>query len=153
MAKKIDWEKVKYLSEKRLSPPEIAKKMNITVGTLYNNKSKWNHLKIKSQEESKKEAANELVENVISDKNILEVKEFYKNTLRDIRKRITGILKEKACEESFRELQVLEKLMKILKEARHIDYTVNDILSYTDLVSLEVAIKKLELESIRLKKR
>jgi len=161
MARKIDWEKVKSLAEKGFTVPEIAKKMKMAAGTLYNNKAKW-----QSKEEEIQEEAGEIVGEVIikepektpihnatTDKEVIEVKEFYKSTLSEIRRRITGILKERACEESFRELQVLEKLIKIVKEARHIDYTVNDILTYKDLATLEVMVKKLELDSLRALKK
>lgn len=161
MAKKTDWNKVRKLAEKGFSVGEIAKKMKMATGTLYNNKSKWQPFK---EMEATKEAA-EIVAEVVSQapastplnnttttREIIEVKEFYKSTLQEIRRKITKILKGAVEEETFRELQILEKLMKIIKEARCIDYTVNDILTYKDLASLEILATRLELDLARMKK-
>jgi len=161
MAKKIDWDKVRKLAEKGFTVPEIAKKMKMATGTLYNNKSKWQPKEKEIQEEAGeivgeviiKEPEKTPIHNTTSSREIIEVKEFYKSTLSEIRKRITGILSERACEESFRELQVLDKLIKIVKEARHIDYTIHDILTYKDLATLEIMVKKLELDSLRALKK
>jgi len=158
MAKKIDWEKAKKLAEKGFNTQEIAKKLKMAVGTLYNNKDKWQPV----EEVEAQEKAGELVGEVLAQapentpinnsttaREVIEVKEFYKDTMRDIRRRIKKLLKGPCDEETFRELQLLEKLVKIVKEAKGVDYEVNDILLYKDVVSLEVMVKKLELDIVK----
>ena len=158
MAKKIDWDKVKKLAEKGFNTQEIAKKLKMAVGTLYNNKDKWQPV----EEVEAQEKAGELVGEVLAQapentpinnsttaREVIEVKEFYKDTMRDIRRRIKKLLKGPCDEETFRELQLLEKLVKIVKEAKGVDYEVNDILLYKDVVSLEVMVKKLELDIVK----
>lgn len=160
MAKKIDWEKVKKLAEKGFTVPEIANKMKMATGTLYNNKDKWYMPPLEIIEA--KEKAGEIVGEVLTNapevtpinnsttaREIIEVKEFYKDTMGEIRERIKKILKGPTDEETFKELQLLEKLVKIVKESRGLDYDVNDILLYKDVVSLEVMVKKLELDTIK----
>jgi transposase len=160
MAKRIDWEKVKKLSEKGYSVPEIAKKLKMAVGTLYNNKDKWEVIPL--EEVEAKEKAGEIIGEVLAQapestpinngttaREIIEVKEFYKDTMGEIRGRIKKILKGPSDEETFKELQLLEKLVKIVKESRVLDYDVNDILLYRDVVSLEIMVKKLELDTIK----
>ena len=160
MAKKkgIDWEKVQKLHQQGFKPTEIAKKLKCSTGTLYNNKDKW-FIEPEEEREERGQLVAEAIQeapiiNATTDKEITEVKEFYKSTLKEIRGKITKILKVKDPEEdTFKELQILEKLIKIIKEARHIDYTVNDILTYKDLATLEVTVKKLELDSLRALKK
>lgn len=165
MAKKsLDWEKVKLLAEKGYTPKEISKKLKIAVGTLYNNKDKWYPFYEREKESHKqsgeiigkaviKNPESMPINNSTSSREIIEVKEFYKNTLTDIRSRISKLLNGRVTEDVFQELQILDKLVKIIKEMRTIDYAVNDILTYKDLATLEVMVKKLELESIKLKMR
>jgi hypothetical protein len=160
MAKRIDWEKVKKLAEKGYTAPEIAKRLKIAVGTLYNNKDKWDPvpLEVIAAEQKAGEIVGEVlaqapevtpINNSTTAREIIEVKEFYKDTMGEIRGRIKKILKGPSDEETFKELQLLEKLVKIVKESRGLDYDVNDILLYKDIVSLEVMVKKLELETIK----
>ena len=160
MAKRIDWEKVKKLADRGYTAPEIAKRLKIAVGTLYNNKDKWQPVQLEEVEAQEK--AGEVVGEVLAQapevtpinnsttaREIIEVKEFYKDTMREIRRKIKGILKVPCEEETFKELQLLEKLMKVVKEARGVDYEVNDILLYKDVISLEVMVKKLELDILK----
>lgn len=160
MAKKVDWEKVGKLAEKGFTAQEISKKLKIAVGTLYNNKSKWEPvpLEVIAAEQKAGEIVGEVlaqapestpINNSTTAREIIEVKEFYKDTMGEIRGRIKKILKGPNDEETFKELQLLEKLVKIVKESRGLDYDVNDILLYKDVVSLEVMLKKLELDSIK----
>jgi predicted oxidoreductase (fatty acid repression mutant protein) len=161
MAKKTDWNKARKLAEKGFSVGEIASKMKMATGTLYNNKSKWQSSK---EIEITEESANIVAEvvsqspsstplnNTTTTREVIEVKEFYKSTLQEIRRRITKILKDSVEEETFREIQILEKLVKIIKEIRYIDYTVNDILTYKDLASLEILATRLELDLTRMKR-
>jgi len=162
--KGVDWEKVRILAEKGYKVGEIAKKLKIAAGTLYNNKDKWysTHGEEKEAQEQSGEIIGEVlikepertpVNSSTSAREIIEVKEFYKNTLSAIRGRISNILESEPDEETFKELQILEKLIRIVKEARYIDYTVNDILTYKDLATMEVMVKKLELDSLRALKK
>ena len=160
MAKRIDWEKVRKLADRGYSPSEIAKRLKMAVGTLYNNRDKWQPVQL--EEVEAQEIAGEIVGKVLAQapevtpinnsttaREIIEVKEFYKDTMGEIRGRIKKILKGPSDEETFKELQLLEKLVKIVKESRGLDYEVNDILLYKDVVSLEVMVKKLELDTIK----
>ncbi len=154
MPKKLDWNKVRKMAEKGFSAKEISESMNIAKGTLYNNKEKW------VPKNTAGMCVAEVVDgnddrvpqnNISSAKEIIEVKEFYKRTLKSIRDKISYLISKELDEDSYYEVQLLEKLVRITKEARQLDYIAHDILTYKDLASLEIMVKKLELEVIRMK--
>lgn len=159
MPKRIDWKKIKILGEKGFSAKEISKEMNIAIGTLYNNKEKWSTISNKKSDagEVVAEALIEKAEatplnNASTLKEVIEVKEFYKSALRKIKDKISSLLSGELDEDSYYQVQLLEKLVKIVKETRQLDYIVHDILTYKDLATLEIMIKKLEMEAIRMTK-
>ncbi|ADO82688.1 hypothetical protein [Ilyobacter polytropus] len=159
MPKIIDWNKVTILASKGFSVKEISNELEIAPGTLYNNKEKWVPADKKFSDKMAGEVVAEVVEgktentplnSASTSKEVIEVKEFYKSTLRAIRDKISEIIKSGLNnEDSFYQVQLLEKLVKILKETRQIDYVAHDILTYKDLASFEIMIKKLELGANR----
>lgn len=161
LPKKIDWIKIKRLSEKGFSVKEISKEMDVAMGTLYNNKERWAIAADKKEnvevgevvaEVLVKKGENTPLNNASTTKEVIEVKEFYKSNLNKIKGRIVVLLSEELDNNSYYQIQLLEKLVKILKETRQLDYIAHDILTYKDLASLEIMVKKLEMEAIRMKK-
>ena len=133
--------------------------MNIAVGNLYKNKEKYSVM------DTQKEKAGQAIGEILVDKpentpinsasttkEVVEVKEFYKSTLKKIKDKITSLLSGELDEDSYYQVQLLEKLVKIIKETRQLDYIAHDILTYKDLASLEIMVKKLEIEAIRMTK-
>lgn len=158
MPKKIDWDKIKALAEKGFSAKEISKEVNIAVGTLYNNKEKWSIISKENSEAGKivaesllKEPEGTPLNNASTHKEVIGVKEFYKSTLKKIKDKILYLLSCDLDEDSYYQVQLLEKLVKIIKETRQLDYIAHDILTYKDLASLEIMVKRLEMEAIRIK--
>ena len=158
MPKVIDWDKVQKMAEKGFSVKEISENMGIAKGTLYNNKSKW------APKLNKESTAciTEVLEgdnsklptnNLSPEKEVLEIKEFYKKTLKKIKERISDVLSREFHDDSHLELQLLDKLVRVTKEARQLDYIIHDILTYKDLATLEIMVKKLEMEVINFRNR
>lgn len=153
MPKKIDWDKIKKMAEKGFSVKEISESIGVAKGTLYNNKSKWSPVLKKESAECITEVlereSNKLPSNnVSSEKEVLEIKEFYKKTLKSIKERISDVLSREFHDDSHLELQLLDKLVRVTKETRRLDYIIYDILTYKDLATLEIMVKKLEMEVI-----
>lgn len=81
-----------------------------------------------------------------TEREILQVKRFYKSQMKIVRTKIKELLGEPYHEETIKEIGLLTKLIELLGKSQKVDWAVYDILEYKDLVAFEIAIKKLETE-------
>lgn len=152
----IDYKKVKTLYQKGLTVKEIAKRMKCKESTLNNNTRKW---KIKEEEipiqeilppdtslSSKLEEGENQVITETTEKEILQVKKFYKIQMKLVRTKIKELLGEPYHEETIKEIGLLTKLIELLGKSQAVDWKVYDILEYKDVLQFEMTLKKIELD-------
>lgn len=156
MAGKIDWEVVRFYKESGLTLVQIAKKLKVSVGTLRNNKKKYTD-DVPTQASSS--ATGEIGMSPIVAKELdveqqqKNIKDFYIKQMGKIRGKIDLLLNSEIDEETFREVQLLEKLLTAINKAMDMDYRLYDIMSYRDVVALENTLNRFELEILKYKKQ
>lgn len=154
MAGKIDWEVVRFYKESGLTLVQIAKKLKVSVGTLRNNKKKYT-----DDVPNQTSATGEISPNPIVAKELdveqqqKNIKDFYIKQMGKIRGKIDLLLNSEIDEETFREVQLLEKLLTAINKAMDMDYRLYDIMSYRDVVALENTLNRFELEILKYKKQ
>lgn len=167
---KIDYNKVKKMYLKGKTVPEIARTLKCSPGTLHNNRDKWFEERPQVEEVKVAPAPSPPPEENLpvhqvepstlqptkEEKEFITVKNFYKAQMKKVREKIKvltimGLEYEENGEDVFKELQLLEKLLKILQSAQQIDYKTHDIMSYKDMVELDLNIKKMELEIVKVR--
>lgn len=154
MAGKIDWEVVRFYKESGLTLVQIAKKLKVSVGTLRNNKKKYT-----DDVPAQASATGEINLSPIVAKELdveqqqKNIKDFYIKQMGKIRGKIDLLLNSEIDEETFKEVQLLEKLLTAINKAMDMDYKLYDIMSYRDVVALENTLNRFELEILKFKKQ